>query len=378
MSKICIVSHFAYSAFTNSASGHIGGVEIQTSRMAKWLAKQGHEVKLIIWGIEGESGQHKKIDGVDIIQMCHADDGLPVLRFFYPRWTSLVHALREANADIYYHNCAEYVTGQIAHWCKRNYKKFIYSVASDLDCVMGLPQFNTLSEKYLYIYGLKSSDLVIAQTDKQKIMLMNNYGLDAKIIPMPCPGPDDLQYSKIQAANRKTILWVGRISEEKRLEWFLDIAEALPDFDFVVLGKPNDMDSVYYLDLCDNASRLSNVNMVGAVKYTEMSEYYASSSLLCCTSVFEGFPNTFLEAWSYGVPVLSTVDPDNVITQNGLGYEASTKEEFVEYINLLMKDESLWEKCSEQSRQYYLEHHQVDGVMSLFEKTFVDIENEKN
>ncbi len=34
---LCFVSHFAYDAMTGGSTGHIGGVERQTSLMARWL-----------------------------------------------------------------------------------------------------------------------------------------------------------------------------------------------------------------------------------------------------------------------------------------------------------------------------------------------------
>lgn len=37
-SHICLVAHFAYGALAGGEHGHIGGVERQTSLMAKWLA----------------------------------------------------------------------------------------------------------------------------------------------------------------------------------------------------------------------------------------------------------------------------------------------------------------------------------------------------
>ena len=37
--SICFVAHFAYGELASIDTGHIGGVERQTSQMAKWLAK---------------------------------------------------------------------------------------------------------------------------------------------------------------------------------------------------------------------------------------------------------------------------------------------------------------------------------------------------
>ena len=46
--RICIVSHAGYGALTGG-SGHIGGVERQTSFLAKWLAARGHAVDFVTW-----------------------------------------------------------------------------------------------------------------------------------------------------------------------------------------------------------------------------------------------------------------------------------------------------------------------------------------
>ena len=103
--KICFVAHFAYGALNNDASGHMGGVERQTAMMSKWLAAAGHDVSVVTWA-EGPAGD-EIIDGVKVVKVCSERAGLPAVRFFHPRWTSLNAALQRADADIYYHNCAE-------------------------------------------------------------------------------------------------------------------------------------------------------------------------------------------------------------------------------------------------------------------------------
>ena len=127
VSAICIVSHAAYGAMTGGRDGHAGGVERQTSMTARWLAARGHDVSLVVWN-EGPPGD-EQIDGVRVIKLCRQIGGLPGLRFLHPRWTSLWRALGRADADVYYHNCAEAITGQVAIWCRRHARPFVYSVA---------------------------------------------------------------------------------------------------------------------------------------------------------------------------------------------------------------------------------------------------------
>ena len=130
--SICLVAHFAYGVLSGGRTGHVGGVERQTTLLARWLTTRGYRVSMITWD-EGQPDD-QLIDGIRVIKVCRSDAGLPVLRFVYPRWTSLVRALRKADADVYYQNCGEYVTGQVATWCRRHGRRFVYSIASDPDC----------------------------------------------------------------------------------------------------------------------------------------------------------------------------------------------------------------------------------------------------
>ena len=62
------------------------------------------------------------------------------------------------------------------------------------------------------------------------------------------------------------------------------------------------------------AARLPNVTMPGAVRYTDSGALVRPrASIFLNTSSIEGFPNTFLQAWIRGVPVVSFFDPDGLI-----------------------------------------------------------------
>jgi glycosyltransferase involved in cell wall biosynthesis len=122
-------------------------------------------------------------------------------------------------------------------------------------------------------------------------------------------------------------------------------------------------------------SGLKNVKYLGMVARDEMSALYLSSSIFCCTSEYEGFPNTFLEAWSHGLPIVSTFDPDYLIRDRALGFEANTKEDLISGIKKLCSDQALWQQHSDNSRKYYQENHSVDEVMERFEAIFTELSN---
>lgn len=374
MVNVCLVAHFAYGAMKGGSDGSIGGVERQTSLMAKWLVAKGHKVSILTWS-EG-SDKDEIIDGVQIIKICRNDSGLPGIRFFHPRWTGLIGAMKRANADVYYQNCGEYVTGQVAMWCKANNKKFLYSLASDMDADPSFPIMKTLRERWLYKYGLLNADQIISQTQTQVNMLKSGFDLKSSIMPMPCVGPAEDEYLPLQwYEDKPIILWAARIHECKRLELFLQVAVELPEFNFVVGGSAGREDA-YSQGLLDTMSKLENVTHLGMVAREDMPALYHSSTLFCCTSEYEGFPNTFLEAWSQGLPIVSTFDPDHLIQKRGLGLSATTKDELVTGLRKLCSERDLWQTYSSNARDYYQENHSVEEVMGRFENIFVKLSNQ--
>lgn len=367
--RICIVAHAAYGALSGGIRGHIGGVERQTTLTARWLAQQGYSVSLVTWD-EGQPAD-QIIDGVRVIKLCRQDAGWPGVRFLHPRWSSLIQALGKANADVYYQNCAEYVTGQVALWCKLHHRRFVYSVASDPDCDPDLPKMRSSRERVLYRFGLRNAATVIVQTRAQQEMLRQGFGVQSEILAMPCPGPDMPNVPSLEERRPRSVLWIGRVAPVKQLEVLLDIAAAAPDLSFEVIGPLDD--SPYVRSLVERAEKLSNVRLQGAVHRVDMPGCYAGGAVLCCTSAYEGFPNTFLEAWSHGVPVVSTVDPDGLITRFGLGRVGHTPNELLAALRSLLEDPVLWREASSNARSYFLETHDAKKVFPLFEKILLGL-----
>ena len=372
LKRICIVAHYAYGAITGERTGHFGGVERQVSLLAQWLVSRGYGVSLLTWG-DGRPGD-QDVGGIRVIKMCRRDAGVPGMRFFHPRWTSLNGAMSRADADLYYQNCAEYVTGQVALWCKAKGRRFVYSVASDPDCEPSLPKMETLRERVLYRYGLLRADRVIVQTRKQQKMMKDGFGVDARILPMACPAPPEarMKAANAEGSRKFRILWVGRISRIKRPEMILDIARMIPDVSFEIVGAP-DQEDEYSRCLHQTARNLPNVTFHGRLPRDRMPDMFQSASLLCCTSAWEGFPNTFLEAWSYGLPVVSTVDPDGLIGTEGLGAVIGDPASARSAIEKLRRDVEFRKSISENAWRYYLENHTLETVMPKYERTFIEV-----
>lgn len=368
--NLCIVSHNAYGAMTGGKTGFIGGVERQTSMTARWLAARGWQVSIITWDEGGPPNEI--IDGVRVIKMCRQDAGIRGLRFLWPKWTSLNRAMQQADADVYYQNCAEEVTGQVALWCRRRGRKFVYSVASEPDVHPELPEMHAIRERVLYRYGLRHADRIVVQTESQRMRLRQGFGLDSVVIPMPCPGPSNGEYVLPDPpdAGRSRVLWVGRICQQKRPDRLADFAEACPDIHFDVVGPANE--SPYSQASVARLRALSNVTLHGGIPRQRMPDFYRSAACLLCTSDVEGFPNTFLEAWSHGLPVVSRFDPDGLIATRNLGVSADGVPTLVVGLRSLLTSKHRWLEASANARRYYLDNHTVEAVMPRFEQVFLE------
>jgi glycosyltransferase involved in cell wall biosynthesis len=350
---------------SGGGSGRIGGIEWQTSLTARWFAKQGYSVAMLTWDEGGP--EEETIDGVRVIKICRQNGGFKGLRFFHPKWTGLLRALRRADADLYYQNGSECTTGQVALWCKRHGKPFVFSLASDADCT---PEFPELArhDHLLYRIGLKGADRRIAQTATQSNRLRENFGLDSVVIPMPCPDTAENDTSPSPASGR--VLWVGRVCEVKRPDRFVELAAMCPRLSFDLVG-PFQHEALSS-EIRGRAQEVLGLTLHGGVPRGRMADYYRKAALLCCTSEYEGFPNTFLEAWSHGLPVVSTFDPDGVIAKHNLGVVAKEIKEMAAAIESLLASPVRYRQVSQNARKYFAENHKADTVLLRFEELFLE------
>ena len=361
--NICFVAQNSFGALTGNNSNFIGGVEIQIPLMARWFASRGYPVSLICW--DEDYGEEISVDGIRVISLCERNAGVPGVRFFYPRWSSLIQALRRASPDVIYYNYGDLEFGQIMIWARKNNVPVLYSVANNEVCLKELPSLGPIREKLLYRYGLNHVDKIIVQTQEEQESLCSNFNLKSTLIPMPNPGFKGQAISANDTGDQARVLWVGRFTEEKRLPWLLEIAKKLPQIHFDIVGGAS-IETNYSRALQQQIQAVKNVTVHGKLLRREMTERYTAATLLCSTSAFEGFPNVFLEAWSVGLPVVATIDPDNLIVSKGLGRVGDTVGELVEEIQDLIKSKN-WRVASKNALQYFHSTHLPEVVMGRFE-----------
>ncbi len=105
-----------------------------------------------------------------------------------------------------------------------------------------------------------------------------------------------------------------------------------------------------------------------------MPEVYASCSLLLNTSLTEGFPNTFLEAWTHGLEIVASVDPDGHVASDRFGHVGSTIPELLSGIEKVFRMESSQRHRRRKKAHVHLEmEHSIGNVVSRWETAIASV-----
>jgi glycosyltransferase involved in cell wall biosynthesis len=364
--RICFVSPRNYAVLSREPSiRHVGGAEVQQALLARGLAERGHSVSFVAF--DHGQGDGVELDGVRIHTCYRPEAGMRLLRFFHPRLTGLWSALDRTGADVYYVRGASQDAGLVGAWCRLRRRPLLFALAHDLDCDPRLPLLGPL-ERALYRLGLRCATAIISQTEQQRRRLLAAFGYPSTVIRSACPLPA----SPAPSDPGGSVLWVARFSPEKRPEWLMELAGALPDLAFTVVGQTNS-GSAYGHEMMERLAALPNVDVQGYVAHGDMSSRYARARVLLCTSEAEGFPNVFLEAWARGLPVVSSVDPDGVIAQNGIGRTAGSIGELATALRELLADADGRRECGRRARQYVERNHDLPRCVDALERLVQDV-----
>jgi glycosyltransferase involved in cell wall biosynthesis len=365
--KVCIIGLKCYDHLAEKpVPQYLGGIETQMAVLAKGLRNEGCEVSLITF--DHGQADRETFGGVTVFKSYAPSGGVRVVRSF-ARAAKLFRAMRNADADIYLQMGAGSETGFTS--LGRNFKssrarKFVFCLACDADTKGPLGSGRFGPETMLYKHGIKGADLIISQTQKQKQNLESALGLKSSIIPMAV--------TSINGASErrpKSVLWVGRLMTEKRFEWLLDAARQCPDIEFNVAGTPN-QPSGYAAELLAAAAKIPNVRAHGKLSRADLNKLFETCGLLCCTSMLEGFPTTFLEAWSCGLPVVTTFDPDGIVAREGLGRVVTTVDELVAQLRALPNSEA-YAGMSRAAKKFFVENYSIETVCRQFRQAFEEV-----
>lgn len=221
------------------------------------------------------------------------------------------------------------------HLLKRNKVKQAWNRYFD-ECIKNSASIVFLSERFLPTV----EQMVGYQSDK--VIVINN------------PNSFDNVEFKSLKDKEKIVLWSGRFGydmkrTDKMLYIWKQVLVSHKDWRLIVCGSG---DTVYFRQLCSKF-HIKNIEFSG---FVNMEEYYAKASILCNTSVTEGWGMVITEAMQYScVPMAfdSYASVHDIIEDGDNGYiiPAFDEKEYARKLDLLMSDKELRMKMASNGRE---------------------------
>ena len=328
--------------FTDAYAPYISGVVTSEVMLKKALEKKGHQVYVVTVNLESfkyeydEKTRVYKIPGIPV--------GINELRQsgVYP--IRAINKIKKWNLDVI-HTQTEFAIGTFArvlgkqldipvvHTYHTMYEDYIHYVTKGY--------FDGISKKIVeYItkfYCDTTIEELIVPTKKTYDLFKEKYKYDRNVHIIPTGIEIERFYKeklnkekvlnlkkKLGLLNDNIILYLGRISCEKRIDFLIknqvNLVKKINNSKLLIVGDGPELEE--YKELVSKLKIEDNVIFTGKVPWDEVPYYYALSDVFATNSDFETQGLTVIEAMAAGLPVVALDDDAfrNVVIDGLTGY----------------------------------------------------------
>jgi glycosyltransferase involved in cell wall biosynthesis len=348
-----------------------GGAEYQAFLFAKELIKRKHEVHYIF--INSTSSEiSEQDDGI----LLHPLENKKISRFIgkVAYRNEILKLLMQIKPDCIYHRNLSVFLNIANTYCKSSDCKTIWHIDSKPDVEMKKLSISKrilvdyFEKKYLE-FGIKNANCIIGQEDYHNEMLVRNFGKECTVILNSVLPVEKKQIIKTLPIK---VLWIANIKPLKQPEFFMDLAYQFKEDDnasFIMVGRS--ATGNYQAKLEKRMQRLSNLEYKGELPIDEVNDLLRESHLFVNTSLYEGVPITFIQAWMREVPTVSlNVDPDDMIKKNKLGFHSGSFEQMVEDVRFLIENKKVRGEMGRNARKYALREYDIEKNVPKYVELF--------
>lgn len=357
--RLCIVNPFQ----------HGGGAEFQISLLIGALRQTD---RFDVYYLARHVDQTISPAGYAVVRI-GSSAGVPSFGYVMD-FVPLYGALRQINPQVIYQRVACGYTGICALYARRHHARMIWHVAHNTDVTSksldaGRNPVRRRLERCSVDFGIRRADRIVVQTRDQGELLRRHYGREADAVvanfhPEPAEVPDK--------SGPPTVVWIANLKRWKRPEVFVRLAQALQDLKgvrFLMIGEaPPARQDDWCATLMHSIAATPGLEFLGHRTQDEVNRVLARACIFVNTSLHEGFPNTFVQAWLREAAVVSlTVNPDQVLDGRGVGIHAETEEGLARAVRTLLTNPALRADYTQRARAYARSTHSVRNAGMLVE-----------
>ena len=232
--------------------------------------------------------------------------------------------------------------------------------------------------QFPYKYMFKHADVTIFLADRIKNELTIHYQVQRSIVIYnPCL---DHKPSSVTNWNerKKQIVFAGTITEKKG---YIDLIKAFG----LIAAKHQDWKLIFAGNgEIENARKISKalnienqVEFKGWINRDTLQELLAESSVFCLPSYTEGFPMAVLDAWSQGVPVITTPVgglADVLIHDiNSMVFNPGDINNLAALLDEMIADKAKRQQISEESIKLSLNVFNIDTIAKQLKDLYVTL-----
>ncbi len=199
----------------------------------------------------------------------------------------------------------------------------------------------------------------------------------------------DFDYQLNHPPKENKIIFLGRLEAQKRVWVVCEIAKAMPQHEFYILGATgkgrNEAANAKTLEPYrhpDGTSKIKNLHFTGHVDGEIKNHHIKTAKLLLNTSIWEGLPVSWQEALSYGTLIVSAFERDNIVGRFGTfvgevmgdGMDEADVRKFTDAIGYWMTHESERNATAQKAIEFVRSRHSIE----IFTQNFARRDSEKH
>jgi len=363
-----------------------GGTEKFAQGLAKKISQRNIKVKILTTRKSFKGKKHYFSNNISIVSFY-----IPQFRFigtlyyyFFLTIYLFFHQFKYQIIQVFFLKHSAFISAIIS---KLLNKKIICRLAGagkygDISAVKKIP----FHPSFLKVF--KNIDAFVVLSKKIEEELINCNFLKSKIYLIP-NGVDIKRFTifegkkmlkeKYGFGNKKIVVFVGRLSEEKGIEFLIQAFKNLniQEKYLLVLGEGPLKEKL--ISYAENLDISGKINFWGFCE--DVSDYLKMSDLFVLSSISEGLSNALLEAMVTGLPVVATRVSGNmdVIEDgvNGFLVEPGSPEALASAMKKILDDENLGRKMGEANRKKIVENYSIDKVVERYIELYEEFFNKK-
>ena len=212
-------------------------------------------------------------------------------------------------------------------------------------------------------------DFVLKQGMKDPIVVISN-GIEDFYFK---PHKGNRIREKYKVGDKKLLVYASRMAPEKHpckvLRMYKEIHDRFPHSHLIFVGQGPEYQKVK--ELIEELKLESHVTLTGYVPTDELLEFYAAADVTCLWSYVEAQGLVLLESMAQGTPSvgLNAMGIKDVIIHGKTGFLVNNRQEFIERVLQIFKDDNLRKELS-RNCLIEAEKHRMENIAKAWVKMY--------